>query len=136
MQQLAGQIESLFDEQADEYLRSIMVYESNQFEVVYLRDEVKVQYDTDEIEAVVDDSRMESIVAPTYDETFSSNHGELVCTVKCFENVIELNFVLDEGAGVAVALENGALADLYGIVDEIREVVVEEYESSPRCSPV
>lgn len=51
------------------------------------------------VERAVDDSRMESLMAPVYGDLFSEDHGELTCLAKCFENVIEMNFVLADGVG-------------------------------------
>ena len=53
-------------------------------------------------------------------------HGELTSLVQCFENVIEMNFVLSEGAGTVVALDGEAMGDATGIVAEARRIVLEE----------
>lgn len=71
---------------------------------------------------------MDSLTAPIYKNTFSEDHGELTCLVQCFENVIEMNFVLSDGVGAAVALDAEAMADSHGLVAEARQIVIEERE--------
>lgn len=33
---------------------------------------------------------------------YPEGHGDITCMVKCFENVIEMNFVIDDGVGSVV----------------------------------
>lgn len=106
---MASRLEEFFLDRVDEKLRSIVMYEEDGFEVVYLRDDVGEQYTDVEIDDAIDESRMESLAAPIYADQFAEDHGELTCMVKCYEYVIEMNFVLDDGVGAAVALDAGAL---------------------------
>jgi hypothetical protein len=48
--------------------------------------------------------------------------------VKCYENVVEMNFVLGDGVGAAVALDAAAMSEAHGLVGEAREIVIEERE--------
>ncbi|MBX0296809.1 hypothetical protein [Haloarcula nitratireducens] len=127
-QKLASRLETFFKEKTDGDLRSIVQYEQGDFTVAYLRDDVAEQYTDDEFADAIDDSRFESFSAPIYDDLFSDEHGELTCLVKCFENVLEMNFVLADGVGTAVALEAEAFSETHGLVAEARDVVVEERE--------
>ncbi|WP_418286867.1 hypothetical protein [Halorubrum sp. DTA46] len=123
---MATRLENFFEQRTDENLRSIVKYEEESYDIVYLRDDVAEQYTTEEIESAVDDSRMESLTAPIYEDTYSEDHGQLTCLVQCFENVIEMNFVLEDGVGAAVALDAEAMADAHGLVAEARAIVMEE----------
>lgn len=125
---LAGRLETFFREKTGGNLRSIITYEMDDREFTYLRDDIADQYSTDELEKAVDDSRMESLSAPMYQDIYSEEHGDLSCLVKCFENVVEMNFVLDDGVGAVVALDIGALDGSYGLVSEAREIVEAERE--------
>ncbi|WP_188884156.1 hypothetical protein [Halarchaeum grantii] len=125
---MATRLEDFFEQRTDGHLRSIVKYEENSYEIVYLRDDVAEQYTTEEIESAIDDSRMESLTAPIYEDTYSRDHGNLTCLVQCFENVIEMNFVLEDGVGAAVALDAKAMADAHGLVAEARRIVLEERE--------
>ncbi|QCS44418.1 hypothetical protein [Natrinema versiforme] len=125
---MATRLENFFEQRTDGHLRSIVKYEENSYEIVYLRDDVAEQYTTEEIESAIDDSRMESLTAPIYEDTYSGDHGNLTCLVQCFENVIEMNFVLEDGVGAAVALDAKAMADAHGLVAEARRIVLEERE--------
>ncbi|WP_066418707.1 hypothetical protein [Halorubrum aethiopicum] len=123
---MASRLEDFFKHRTDDNLRSIVKYDHVSHDIVYLRDDVAAQYTEDEITNVIDDSRMDSLTAPIYKNTFSEDHGELTCLVQCFKNVIEMNFVLEDGVGAAVALDAEAFAESQGLVSEARELVIEE----------
>jgi len=125
---MATRLESFFEQRTDGNLRSIVKYEEDTYEIVHFRDDVAEQYTTDELESAIDESRMESLTAPIYENTFSEDHGQLTCLVQCFENVIEMNFVLEDGIGAAVALDAEAMSDAHGLVAEARRIVLEERE--------
>lgn len=46
--------------------------------------------------------------------------------VDCFENVVEMNFALDDGVGAAVALDAEAMDEDDGFVPATPNIVVEE----------
>lgn len=123
---MVSRLQEFFEQRTGEKLRSIVKYEADSFEIVYLRDDVAEQYGPSEIESTIDESRMESLSAPIYEDTYSEDHGDLTCMVQCFENVIEMNFVLEDGVGAAVALDAEAMADAHGLVAEARAIVIEE----------
>lgn len=125
---ITTRLEDFFEKQSDGKRRSIVKYEGNSYETIHLRDDVADQYTTDEIESAIDESRMESLSAPIYENTFSEDHGQLTWLGQCFENVIEMNFVLDDGVGAAVALDAEAMADAHGLVAEAKRIVLEERE--------
>ena len=123
---VATRVEEFFKDRTAGNLRSIITYEKNEFDIVFVRDDVSEQYTPDDVEIAVDHARMESLTAPIYDGVYSVDHGELDCMVKCFERVIEMNFVLSDGVGAAVALDEAAMAEARGLVAEAREIIVEE----------
>lgn len=125
---MASRLEMFFSERTGGNLRSIVKYQPDSFEIVYLRDDVADQYTDAELGDAIDDSRMESLTAPIYDDMFSADHGDLTCLVKCFQHVIEMNFVLDDGVGAAVALDEEAMADAHGLVAEAHQIVLDEQE--------
>ncbi|WP_232703178.1 hypothetical protein [Halobacterium wangiae] len=124
--QMASRLETFFEQRTDGALRSIVKYDYEGVDVVYLRGDVADQYSEAELLDAVDESRMQSISAPLYERAFSENHGDLECVVTCFEHVVEMNFTLEDGVGAAVALDVEALDDGHGIVSEARDIVVEE----------
>ena len=125
---LASRLEAFFTQRTDDTLRSIIKYTPQSSEIVFLRDDVAEQYTRSELEHAIDDSRMESMTAPIYKNTFAADHGELTCMVKCFENVAEMNFVLEDGVGAAVALDAEALTESHGLVAEARAIIIDERE--------
>ncbi|MFB6171604.1 MAG: hypothetical protein ABEJ23_03655 [Haloarculaceae archaeon] len=126
VERTTARLESYFEERVGDDLRSIVTYEPDAYEVAFIRGDVAEQYTRSEIETAVDDSRMESLSAPIYDGLFTDGHGELTCMVKCFESVVEMNFVLRDATGVAVALDDEAFRDATGLVAEARNIVLEE----------
>lgn len=125
---LASRLEEFFREETGGNLRSILKYEMDDRELTYIRDDVAEQYSEEELKDAIDDSRMESLSAPMYEGIYSEDHGEITCLVKCFENVLEMNFVLDDGIGAVVALDSEALDVQYGLVGRARKIVEEERE--------
>ena len=125
---MASRLEDFFEQRTDGNLRSIVKYEPDSYDIIFLRDDVADQYTEEEIEDAIDDARMDSLTAPIYDDTFSEDHGELTCLVQCFEHVIEMNFVLEDGVGATVALDEEAMVEAHGLVAEAREIVIDERE--------
>lgn len=123
---VASDIEERLDDRTNGGLRSIVAYEREESDVVYLRDDVAAQYTEDEFADAIDGSRLDSLYAPMYEKAFSDGHGDLVCMVQAFENVVEVNVALDDGVGVAVALDGDATDDIQGIVSDVRSAVLAE----------
>lgn len=124
--QMVTRLERFLKERTGEYLRSIVKYENTEFDILYLRGDVADQYTEEEIEAAVSESIMDSIGAPVYEDVFSDEHGDLTCLVQCYENVVEMNFVLESGVGAVVAVDEEVLSNTSGLVANAREIVVEE----------
>ncbi|WP_232703552.1 hypothetical protein [Halobacterium wangiae] len=124
--QMASRLEEFFEEQTSGALRSIVKYDHEGMDIVYLRNDVAEQYSEAELLDAIDESRMQSLSTSLYERAYSEGHGELECIVNCFENVVEMNFALEDGIGAAVALDVEALDDDDGLVSEARDIVVEE----------
>lgn len=125
---IASRIEGLLAQRVGGATQSVVKYEPDGFEIAHLRDDVAEQYDESDIETVVDDARMASLTVPRQVDIFAEEHGDLTCLAACFENVIEMNFVLDDGEGVAVALDAEAFGAAHGLISDAREIVIEERE--------
>lgn len=121
-----GRLESFFHERAGDALRSIIAYDQGDHELVFLRDNVAAKYTDDELCGAIDGSRLESLYSPIYEDVYSADHGELQCLIQCFDDVIEINFVLGDGVGAAVALDATAMADAHGLLADARSIIVEE----------
>ena len=124
--QMASRLEEFFGERTNGSLRSIVKYDNEGVDIVYLRDDVANQYSEEELLDAIDESRMQSLSTSLYERAYSEGHGDLECMVNCFENVVEMNFALEDGLGVAVALDVDAMDDDDGLVSEARDIVVEE----------
>jgi|AntRauMinimDraft_4_1070384.scaffolds.fasta_scaffold00879_5 hypothetical protein len=124
--QMASRLRDFFEERTDSGLRSIVTYDFESVDIVYLRDDVASQSTEAEIASAIDESRMQSMSVPIYEAVFPRNHGKFECMVTHFENVVEMNFALDDGAGAAVALDAEAMDETQGLVSEAREIVMDE----------
>lgn len=124
--QLASRLQEYFEAQTNDGLRSITRYDQEGFQVDYIRDDVAQLYDEAELQEAIDESRFDTFSAPIYDRVYADDHGDLTCMAICFENVLEMNFVLEDGVGVAVGLDIESLSETGGLVGEAREIVVEE----------
>lgn len=77
---------------------------------------------------------MDSFTTSMYEATFSADYGQLTCMVNYFENAVKMNFVLDDGVGTAVGLDEEAIADAHGVVTQAGEIVVEERDGYSAAS--
>ncbi|WP_158057073.1 DUF7522 family protein [Halorussus halophilus] len=91
-----------------DHLRSVLYYDSDGGNVLYLRDDVAEQYDDSEREKVLQDVRLEAFEKPHQEDLYE--HGPLNCTVRCFEDAVEMHFAHDETSGTAVALDGEVFA--------------------------
>ncbi len=123
---LASRLKDYFEERTQENLRSVISYEQEEYEIVYLRDDVTEKYTREQLRDSIDNTRLESMTAPVYDSLYSDDHGELTCLVKCFEHVVELNFVLGDFEGVTIGLDEAALAGSQNLVAGTRQIFIEE----------
>lgn len=123
---IASRLEAYFEEAVGDNLRSIVKYEPESAEIVYIRDDVAETYSDEGIADAIDDARMDAFSAPLYEDSFSADHGELTCLVQYFENAVEMNFVLDGMAGTAVGLDIEACQESRDLVTEARQIVLEE----------
>jgi len=124
--QVASQLKEFFEEHMDGELRSIVRYDLDEVDVEYIRDDVTDQYTEEELTKAIDESRLDSLHAPLYEHSFSKEHGDLQCMITCFEHVIEMNFAIDDGVGVAVAIDAEAMDEAHGLISEARNIVLEE----------
>lgn len=89
-------------EEINDNLRSVIHYDKDGYEVVYIQDDVAAEYTGDEIEKVIQDLGMEAFSKPLQESLYA--HGELRCTMRWFEDGIELNFLVSDSEGVAIGL--------------------------------
>lgn len=128
---VAVRLQRFFEEQVGADLRSIITYDAESHEVVYVREDVADQYSPAERANSIDTSRFDSLTGPIYEEAFSPQHGDLLCLVQVFEHAVELNFILDDGVGVAVGLDAHALDATDGLVAEARQILLEARTDTP-----
>jgi hypothetical protein len=123
---VVARLEAFFGERAGDDLRSIIAYDEDDHELVFLRDDVAAKYTNDELCEAIDGSRLESLYSPIYEDVYADDHGEFQCLIQCFDDVIEINFALGDGEGAAVAIDATAMAETHGIVADARSIIAEE----------
>ena len=104
-----------------DHLRSVIRYDRNGGEVVHIRDDVRKRYSPKELADVIDDNRLEAI--EKYHQESLYDHGALDCTVRCFDDAVEMHFVESETEGTAVALDAEAFAVHGTFVGRCREIM-------------
>lgn len=102
-----GLVEFLLAQVGDN-LRSVVRYDTDGYDVVYIREDVGDQYSEADLEAVVRDLGIDAFEKGHQEGLYV--HGDLNCTVRCFDDAIEMNFVFDRGDGIAVSLDGETFA--------------------------
>jgi len=102
-------------------LRSVLRYDDDGAELVYVREDVADDYSATEVEQVVRDVRLEAVEKPHQEGLYE--HGSLDCTVRCFDDAVEVHFPHDETSGTAVALDHDVLTDEDTLLGKCTELV-------------
>jgi len=68
----------------------VSYYDAEDYEIVYLCDDVADQYSDTDHERVGREVRLESVTRPQQEGLYV--HGRLECTVKAFEDAVEMHF--------------------------------------------
>lgn len=103
----ARDLSAFLQEQVGDNLRSVAYYDADDYDVVYLRDDVADEYTETDHERVGRDVRLENVERHLQEDLYV--HGDLQCTVRCFEDAVEMHFALDDATGVTAALDAEAL---------------------------
>lgn len=101
-------------------LRSVVGYTPQSYTIHYIRDDVATQYTQDEIQAAIDELRLETLEQEHVNSVFGSVHGDQQCRISVFDHAIELNFTLDDGAGVEVAFDREWGVDQLEVIEQIQ----------------
>lgn len=117
----ARELVAFLRERVGDHLRSVLFYDADDGELVYVRDDVREQYSDDQMADVVRDVRLEAIEKLHQEDLYV--HGGLDCTVRCFEDAVEMHFVHDETRGTAVALDGEVFAAHNTFVGACRDIV-------------
>ncbi len=103
----AEDLAAFLHERVGDNLRSVAYYHADEYEVVYLRDDVADQYSSDDHEHIARDVRLENVTKAQQEDLYV--HGRLQCTVRAFDDAVEMHFPFDDTSGVTVALDAEAL---------------------------
>ncbi|WP_115865694.1 DUF7522 family protein [Halorussus litoreus] len=95
-------------EYVGDHLRSVIRYDEDDSEVLFVRDDVADEYTDDDVVQVVRDVRLEAVEKPHQESLYA--HGQLNATVRCFDDAVEMHFAHDETSGIAVALDGEVFA--------------------------
>lgn len=100
------QVATFLQKEVGDELRSVIYYDEDTFDVVYTRDDVRDQYSESELEQVRQELGVASFGKPALEDLYV--HGELKCTVHCFDEAIEMQFIASDTEGISVGLDPAA----------------------------
>lgn len=104
-----------------EALRSVAHYDDDGTELEYVRDDVEADYQKGDIDSVFRNAKLEALDQHHQESLYT--HGNLQCTLRCFEDATELHFVQHESRGIVAAVDTGALSDLRGLIDDCLDAI-------------
>lgn len=105
-------------------VRSIVRYDADTSDVLFIRDDVAENYSALTLETVMTALRREGEQAGRQEHLYA--HGGLNCIIRAFDGGLEIHFPYGDSKGVAVALEPAAAQQLYRFVDDCLEHVSPE----------
>lgn len=117
----ATEIHERFDNRYGDELRSVGYYDDGESDFVFVRDDVESAYDCAEVGQIIRDVRLEAIDSENQESMYA--HGELLCTVRCFDEATELHTSVDETTGFMIAVDAGSIVDLRETVEICRSIL-------------
>lgn len=106
-------------DRAGEYLRAVVRYDRDSPELLYCRRDVGQVFSDGDVEGMVEALRRNSVDSRRLDGL--DDRGNLRCTVKVFDDAVELHFPHGPEAGTVVALEPAAATRLHTFVDDCHD---------------
>lgn len=86
---------------AGEYLRGIVSYNGNEYDIQYIRDDLRTRRLKSEVDKIIDRLRRESRSG----ERQAFPFGEVNGTVRSFEEAMVMHFPKTQGRGIVVTLD-------------------------------
>lgn len=96
----AKRLSDFLQDEARTNLHSVIYYDSGEYELVYAHKELNKRYVEGDIEDIVKELGIQSLERSLKENAY--HHGDLRCSVKWFDDGIELYIFLDEKEGIAV----------------------------------
>lgn len=115
------ELADFLEKRAGAYLRSVIHYDEEDYSIVYSRDDVWENYSENEIESVVTELQMENLETAHQEGLYV--HGGLNCSIRCFDNGVEMHFPHSEHAGAAVAMDPQTAEELYSFIGDCLTVI-------------
>ncbi|MFC4553582.1 MULTISPECIES: hypothetical protein [Halorussus] len=95
------QLISYLKSETGELLRGVITYDSDEYEIHYIRDDIRTQHLKNDVNKIIKRLRRES--RPSEHRSFP--FGELNGIVRSFENAMVMHFPDTQGRGTVVTLE-------------------------------
>ena len=99
-------VATFLEQEVGDELRSVIYYDETTFDLVYVRDDVREQYSERDLERVRQELGVASFGKPALEDLYV--HGDLQCTVQCFQEAIEIHFLASDTESIAVGLDPAA----------------------------
>ncbi|QDX39912.1 hypothetical protein [Salarchaeum sp. JOR-1] len=113
-------------DQVGDHLRSVVGYTADTYVFHYVRDDVRERYTGDELDDAVDELRLETLEKHYLNSVFQRRHGDHYSRVVVFSEATELNFVVADGEGLAVAVDTAYFEPEENVVKTVLGTI-EEY---------
>ncbi|WP_254863195.1 hypothetical protein [Halovivax gelatinilyticus] len=133
---IEAHIESLAEvtlEWYEDRLRSLAYYDSSGFTVHFIRDDVAAKYDDGDYQRVFRTLRLEAMDRPHLNSLYA--HGDLLCTVRAFEEATVIHVATSDTEGVLVSIDAGSISDLRASTDVLIDELEPAYRSSDELDP-
>lgn len=120
------QLVTFLETEVGDELRSVIYYDEATFDLIYARDDVQDQYSERDLEQVRQELGVASFGKPALEDLYV--HGELNCTVHCFDEAIEMQFIVSDTEGIAVGLDPAAFVTHRTFIGRCLEKAGYEYD--------
>lgn len=96
----AEQLADFLQEETLANLRSVIYYDAGSYELIYAHEDLDERYTEDDIDDIINELGVQSLERSIKESAY--HNGDLQCSVKWFEDGIELYIFLGETEGIAV----------------------------------
>lgn len=120
---MEGAVAEIAHDAVGDALRSVTTYSRDDYEVLYMRADVAEDYTDAEIQKAVEELRLRTFEQVYINDIYQAHHGQLRCEVQWFADAVEMNFLIEDGAGVAVAIDASYYAEQNTLITQLCEQI-------------
>ena len=121
--EFGSRIVSLMENRETDPLRSIIGYTHDAYTIHYLRDDVKQMYEDHNFDHAIDELRLETLEKEYINDLFQEMHGEFECRIDVFDDAVEMNFIVDEGEGLELAVDRNYFGEQDILITDVLDTI-------------